>query len=448
MWQRFGRAGRRGGLEHRRARDVERAARPVPRARAAVPARRAGRGGAHRSGQRRDPRPAPEVRGLRAALQARRRVRLARRRRDGRRARLPRDARGAPRGARHVPLGGRRLPGQRRLAPERRLGQRRHHRRERPRRSTRTAGAPEALAEIDWRGAHTMLHEQAIYQHDGECWQVERFDYENHKAFVRKVEPDYYTDAMTYVQVALLEESATGTLVRAIATAAAHRRGRAAGARWPSWRRSSGTRRSSSTRTRTRATATCGSPRCRCTRRRSGSRCPRRAWSTSRRAERGGHRRAARDRHRARDGRDARAHVRPARLRRGDGRRGRRCGRRCRARRGRRGRRGRRRAAAGRSAATTRRSFSTSTSPGGTGLSERIFEQRDVAPGERARLIARCPCEAGCPACVGPSDATVTPTGELLTRKALARDLLKNAVPARTRASLAWRDAGIVATDA
>ena len=47
-----------------------------------------------------------------------------------------------------------------------------------------------------------MLHEQAIYQHDGECWQVERFDYENHKAFVRKVEPDYWTDAMTYVQVA------------------------------------------------------------------------------------------------------------------------------------------------------------------------------------------------------------------------------------------------------
>ena len=44
------------------------------------------------------------------------------------------------------------------------------------------------LAEIDWRGAHTMVHEQAIYQHDGECWQVEKFDYENHKAFVRKVE--------------------------------------------------------------------------------------------------------------------------------------------------------------------------------------------------------------------------------------------------------------------
>jgi DEAD/DEAH box helicase domain-containing protein len=67
-----------------------------------------------------------------------------------------------------------------------------------------------SIAELDWRAAHTMLHEQAIYQHDGECWQVERFDYENHKAFVRQVDPDYWTEAMTYVQVSVLEESATG----------------------------------------------------------------------------------------------------------------------------------------------------------------------------------------------------------------------------------------------
>ena len=68
------------------------------------------------------------------------------------------------------------------------------------------------LAEIDFRGAHTMVHEQAIYQHDAECWQVERFDYENHKAYVRKVEPDYYTDAMTYVQITVLEEVTHGPL--------------------------------------------------------------------------------------------------------------------------------------------------------------------------------------------------------------------------------------------
>src|SRR5580698_6335285 len=70
-----------------------------------------------------------------------------------------------------------------------------------------------SIAELDWRASHTMLHEQAIYQHDGECWQVERFDYENHKAFVRRVEPDYWTEAMTYVQVSLIEESAKGGLV-------------------------------------------------------------------------------------------------------------------------------------------------------------------------------------------------------------------------------------------
>jgi len=71
-------------------------------------------------------------------------------------------------------------------------------------------GSDRAIAELDWRSAHTMLHEQAIYQHDGDCWQVERFDYENHKAYVRRVDPDYWTDAMTYVNVALLEESASG----------------------------------------------------------------------------------------------------------------------------------------------------------------------------------------------------------------------------------------------
>jgi DEAD/DEAH box helicase domain-containing protein len=70
-----------------------------------------------------------------------------------------------------------------------------------------------SIAELDWRAAHTMLHEQAIYQHDGDCWQVERFDYDNHKAFVRRVEPDYWTEAMTYVQVSVIEESATGVAV-------------------------------------------------------------------------------------------------------------------------------------------------------------------------------------------------------------------------------------------
>ena len=63
------------------------------------------------------------------------------------------------------------------------------------------------IAEMDWRSTHTMLHEQAIYQHAGEPWQVERLDFDNHKAFVRKVKPDYYTTAMTHTNVSIFEET-------------------------------------------------------------------------------------------------------------------------------------------------------------------------------------------------------------------------------------------------
>ncbi len=66
------------------------------------------------------------------------------------------------------------------------------------------------IAEMDFRSTHTQLHEQAIYQHEGEQYQVERLDYENHKGYVRKVEPDYFTDAMTYTKVEVLVEDRAG----------------------------------------------------------------------------------------------------------------------------------------------------------------------------------------------------------------------------------------------
>lgn len=61
------------------------------------------------------------------------------------------------------------------------------------------------IGELDFRAAHTMLHEQAIYQQDAEQYQVERLDFDNHKAYVRKVEPDYFTTALTYRTVTVLE---------------------------------------------------------------------------------------------------------------------------------------------------------------------------------------------------------------------------------------------------
>jgi DEAD/DEAH box helicase domain-containing protein len=68
------------------------------------------------------------------------------------------------------------------------------------------------IAEMDWRSTHTMLHEQAIYQHEGGQYQVERLDFDNHKAFVRRVKPDYYTTAMTHSKVAVLEQDQGATV--------------------------------------------------------------------------------------------------------------------------------------------------------------------------------------------------------------------------------------------
>src|SRR5262249_13565560 len=70
-------------------------------------------------------------------------------------------------------------------------------------------GKQSNIAEMDFRSTHTMLHEQAIYQHEGEQYQVERLDFENHKAYVRKVEPDYFTTAMVNRKVSILDESAS-----------------------------------------------------------------------------------------------------------------------------------------------------------------------------------------------------------------------------------------------
>ena len=69
------------------------------------------------------------------------------------------------------------------------------------------------LAEMDWRSAHTMLHEQAIYQHDGRQYQVEKLDFENRKAFVRSVKPDYYTTAETHTNLSVTQVDETSKAV-------------------------------------------------------------------------------------------------------------------------------------------------------------------------------------------------------------------------------------------
>jgi DEAD/DEAH box helicase domain-containing protein len=61
------------------------------------------------------------------------------------------------------------------------------------------------IGEMDRFSAMTLLHDEAIYLHQGVQFQVEKLDWEEKKAFVREVAVDYYTDANLAVQLKVLE---------------------------------------------------------------------------------------------------------------------------------------------------------------------------------------------------------------------------------------------------
>jgi DEAD/DEAH box helicase domain-containing protein len=66
-------------------------------------------------------------------------------------------------------------------------------------------GSPNVIAEIDFPSALAFVHEKAIYLHGGQQFHVEHLDFEERKAYVKKVDVDYYTDAVRYTQVRPLE---------------------------------------------------------------------------------------------------------------------------------------------------------------------------------------------------------------------------------------------------
>jgi len=68
-----------------------------------------------------------------------------------------------------------------------------------------TTDEEQVIGETDFTSGPSTLHEKAIYIVEGELYQVERFDFEGRKAYVRRVECDYYTDAITYTKVTILD---------------------------------------------------------------------------------------------------------------------------------------------------------------------------------------------------------------------------------------------------
>jgi DEAD/DEAH box helicase domain-containing protein len=78
---------------------------------------------------------------------------------------------------------------------------------------------PEVIGEVDFSSALSTVHPKAIYIHEGQQYHVERLEFEQRKAYVRKVDVDYFTQAIRYTEVKTLEvaeeESVPGPAVRA-----------------------------------------------------------------------------------------------------------------------------------------------------------------------------------------------------------------------------------------
>jgi DEAD/DEAH box helicase domain-containing protein len=66
-------------------------------------------------------------------------------------------------------------------------------------------GQPEIIGEVDFSSALTTVHPKAIYLHQGQQYHVERLDFDQRKAYVKPVNVDYFTDAIRYTQVRVLE---------------------------------------------------------------------------------------------------------------------------------------------------------------------------------------------------------------------------------------------------
>ena len=69
-------------------------------------------------------------------------------------------------------------------------------------------GQPEVIGEVDFSSALTTVHEKAIYLHGAQQYHVEHLDFKERKAYVKQVDVDYYTDAIRYTQVRVLEIAA------------------------------------------------------------------------------------------------------------------------------------------------------------------------------------------------------------------------------------------------
>ena len=61
------------------------------------------------------------------------------------------------------------------------------------------------IGEMDRYTVPMLLHENAIYLHEAQQYQVEKLDFDACKAFIRQVDVGYYTDANLNISLSLLD---------------------------------------------------------------------------------------------------------------------------------------------------------------------------------------------------------------------------------------------------
>jgi DEAD/DEAH box helicase domain-containing protein len=77
---------------------------------------------------------------------------------------------------------------------------------------------PQVLGECDPFAAPTLVHQDAIYLHEGQQYHIVELDWEQKRAYGKEVDVDYYTDASLAFNVAVLQDEAqapAGALSRA-----------------------------------------------------------------------------------------------------------------------------------------------------------------------------------------------------------------------------------------
>ncbi len=81
---------------------------------------------------------------------------------------------------------------------------------------------PRTVGEVDLASAPGLVHEDAIYLHGGQQYHVDRLEWEERKAYVHRVSVDYYTTAQIATDVRVLAEFAPGEAAGRPGTGPAH----------------------------------------------------------------------------------------------------------------------------------------------------------------------------------------------------------------------------------